>query len=1328
MGRIFLPSQSTTGLQLSFRQKKNYTRLSNPAALGYEILSQRIMLAGDLSAPDTDFGTHDSGTQFFDLETRSSSVGIEAKLEIPPARIVINDGIGPAGSREYAEPFDAVVHLQLGCTGTLIAPDVVLTARHCGSVAGDTINFGDNSNAPIYTATVESVFTPAGDGTLLDGGDVEILRLTAAVPANIATPMRLIDATDALEGQLAATVGYGFNGVGSTGHQFTDDGFRWGGENIIDAYGAPASSSGSNIISTDFDDGSAAANTIAGSDPTPLELEATTAPGDSGGPVLVRSGAEWVIAGVLSGGTNSESFYGDISWWTGTAVFRDDIESFGGVFVSSDLGDVRFDAPSYTEEGVINLRVGDNNATGPVTVMIEVSSGDREVLTLTDNGEGTYSGTIESVVSAITFGDGLLQVADDDIITVTYLDADDGNGEQVTLTDTAVVFRDDYGDDAAAATEVGFPLRLVGEIEQAIDQDWFSFNAVLGMQYDFQVILSSLSGATLTLYDSSGTTPLQASADTISWLPTVAGEHFIAVESSSNGLGIYQLGGTETVPQSAVEFASSSFTDTGQIGVTVFEPNSNGPVTVTIEVPSGDRETLTLASIGDLEFTAVINSVSGLAIVGDGTLQVSQGETITVSYADSDDGLGGTSTATDTATIVIDDHGSNSATATLVVVPFELSGELEVDADEDWFSFSAQAGVRYEFETALDTLTDTTLSLYDTDGTTELVFNDDGGAGLASLVNWQAPATGVYFLSVQAFSVTQTGTYQLIGVEAGPLGEDDHGNSSSAATSVESSFNVSGDIEAPSDVDWFSFTADAGNEYQFETTLNTLSDSTLILYGTDGAPELVFNDDGGVGLASLITWQAPESGVYFLSVQGFSTDQTGTYQLAGTVTEASGTIIGRHLFYDGSIFDGDAGVHSANDDNAIATNKSPLLSGTATFANYTNFENGITGLFLDIVDLPNAPRVGDFQFRVGNSSSPSTWPLLDLNPSVLVRFGAGESGSDRVSLIWPAGTIVDQWLEVSVLAGGVGGIVSETDVHYWGNQRGDTGNSAADTAVNSGDVSHVMSRFSGFGSVDPTSDFDLNKDGRVDSGDVSAVSSRFSGFAPTLHLMTAVERIKSDEVADAPKDKLTLEPINAEKVVKGAEVSFADAADAAIHDSRNPQTNLSKATNERVSESGDIRVHLPNTVLIETTADVDSEDDGSVIDRDGALISPTPVELPRVLATFDQPAATTSEGQEPLLAPAVLTSSAVSPATAVDLATRRLERAQRKIYRWQSQDKLTENQHRRLSHLRAAQTQTHVAGDEQPAEIEFSTSVERGLIDAAFSTWVVTDFRIDYSD
>ena len=260
-------------------------------------------------------------------------------------RIVINDDIGVTGSQQYAtgtaanqefaQDFSAVVEIG-GCSGTLIAPNVVLSARHCGIGAGTTVSFGPDSFNPVYTTTVLNATNPGGGfafSPLLDGGDVTIARLAESVPEDIATPMRLTSNTE-LEGERVAIIGYGLNGVGSQGHQFSSDGLRWGGENVIDQFGAAAGSFGatSNIISTDFDDESGGGNTIAGSNPTPLEFEATTAPGDSGGPILINAGGEWLIAGVLSGGTSPISAYGDISWWTGIAIYEEEITEAGGEF------------------------------------------------------------------------------------------------------------------------------------------------------------------------------------------------------------------------------------------------------------------------------------------------------------------------------------------------------------------------------------------------------------------------------------------------------------------------------------------------------------------------------------------------------------------------------------------------------------------------------------------------------------------------------------------------------------------------------------------------------------------------------------------------------------------------------------------------------------------------------------------------------------------------------------------------------------------------------------------------------------------------------------
>ena len=57
----------------------------------------------------------------------------------------------------------------------------------------------------------------------------------------------------------------------------------------------------------------------------------------------------------------------------------------------------------------------------------------------------------------------------------------------------------------------------------------------------------------------------------------------------------------------------------------------------------------------------------------------------------------------------------------------------------------------------------------------------------------------------------------------------------------------------------------------------------------------------------------------------------------------------------------------------------------------------------------------DFQFKVGNNNDPEHWTALAVTPTVSVRPGEGDFGSDRVTIIFPDGAIQKQWLQVTVL-------------------------------------------------------------------------------------------------------------------------------------------------------------------------------------------------------------------------------------------------------------------------------------------------------------------------
>jgi hypothetical protein len=102
-----------------------------------------------------------------------------------------------------------------------------------------------------------------------------------------------------------------------------------------------------------------------------------------------------------------------------------------------------------------------------------------------------------------------------------------------------------------------------------------------------------------------------------------------------------------------------------------------------------------------------------------------------------------------------------------------------------------------------------------------------------------------------------------------------------------------------------------------------------------------------------------------------------------------------------------------------------------------------------------------------------------------VRPGAGSGGSDRVTLIWPDGTIARTWLQVTVLATANTGLVSP-DVFYFGNAVGEVGNTTANAIVTAADESLIRLNFtSGFGMVGVTSPYDIDKNRFVQASDAA---------------------------------------------------------------------------------------------------------------------------------------------------------------------------------------------------------------------------------------------------
>lgn len=222
---------------------------------------------------------------------------------------------------------------------------------------------------------------------------------------------------------------------------------------------------------------------------------------------------------------------------------------------------------------------------------------------------------------------------------------------------------------------------------------------------------------------------------------------------------------------------------------------------------------------------------------------------------------------------------------------------------------------------------------------------------------------------------------------------------------------------------------------------------------------------------------------------------TITFDLAST-----SQVVGRHVFYNNSQWDGNNAAAGADDDSAIATDKCPLLPGeTASFENYTSYDKGINGIMIDVHNLlPNIiPSTADFTFHLGNNNDPTSWSEAPEPLSITLRRGEGVDGSDRISIIWADGAISKQWLQVTMSGQQMG--LAADDVFYWGNAVGESGDNPSLAFVNATDV--LAARDNPHDASSITNLYDYNRDGLVDAIDVVIAQTNQTSPLTALRLI-----------------------------------------------------------------------------------------------------------------------------------------------------------------------------------------------------------------------------------
>lgn len=273
-----------------------------------------------------------------------SSMVIDAAAIAGTIRHDRSDHLYRSGARDPA--LNAVGQLKVGdehnCSAVLIAPDWVLTAAHCfisgrGASLAQTLLI----QGVRYDIGPNDIFiNPEWSFDVLTTvGDIALIRLPR--PAKHVRPIRLNTSFQEV-GQTGYIAGFGSSGTGLTGNAVREP-IKRIGVNMIDAtearvtfaskYPFPAASVGSNrALLTDFDDPQRNASTLG--DTAPLNMEYTSAKGDSGGPLLLYRNGSFTVAGIVSGGIDGfdgtsrlSSFYSDVATFTRVASYRRWVES-----------------------------------------------------------------------------------------------------------------------------------------------------------------------------------------------------------------------------------------------------------------------------------------------------------------------------------------------------------------------------------------------------------------------------------------------------------------------------------------------------------------------------------------------------------------------------------------------------------------------------------------------------------------------------------------------------------------------------------------------------------------------------------------------------------------------------------------------------------------------------------------------------------------------------------------------------------------------------------------------------------------------------------------
>ena len=346
-----------------------------------------------------------------------------------------------------------------------------------------------------------------------------------------------------------------------------------------------------------------------------------------------------------------------------------------------------------------------------------------------------------------------------------------------------LIDQDDFTNDVNTTGEINLNGITTGEIEEALDADWFALDVVAGTSYTLEITsdgfpltntgLGHFNSAEQFLGGFLGGVPLVINAVTTETL-------YIEVIDFGANLGTYDL----TV--STEEIAPDLTSDVNTTGELVIDGFVTGLIEVAndtdwfaLDVVAGQSYTINifsntlLAGNLDLNFYDSTGILQG-GVIASAPLTFTATTTGTV-FVEADVFGTGTGSYQLTATTeaptqppvgTTDDFAADVTTTGVLLTDGTVStGALNFVGDDDWFELTLDEAQTLQINLTGVSLSDPFLYVYDSSGTLVTANDDFGSLDSQLTFNFEADT---YYISARAYDDGLTGTYELTAIEVEP--------------------------------------------------------------------------------------------------------------------------------------------------------------------------------------------------------------------------------------------------------------------------------------------------------------------------------------------------------------------------------------------------------------------------------------------------------------------------------------------------------------------------------------------------------------------------------